>query len=133
MGALEGTSDTNLREMRVSTSLPSNFRVQYSFQKLHMGPSRNAMFIVTLDPNKFVEKSQEPLPIGNFRSFTPYVSLRKQSISVLIKDSHIQYDSTRLAHEREFARPSHQTRKPFCITSRRQINPVLRENYASES
>ena len=59
------------------------------------GPSKNAMFIVTLDPNKFVEKNQEPLPVGNLQSFTPYVSLRKQSISVLIKDSHIYYDSTR--------------------------------------
>jgi hypothetical protein len=37
---------------------------------------------MTLDPNKFVEKNQQPFCIGNQQSFTPFITLNKQSSPV---------------------------------------------------
>jgi hypothetical protein len=75
-GALERSLRTNLREIRslVSTSLLNNFPAfSYSFQRT--GP----FDIVTLDPNKFAEKNQRCLLIGNQEAFAPRISLLKQS------------------------------------------------------
>ena len=85
MGVLEGSSDTN--KPLVSTSSPTKLiRVKYSFQKrIH--------HIVTLDPNKFAEKKQQRLHIGNIQSFLPYVSLHNKSSPVVATSFY--YDLTR--------------------------------------
>ena len=83
-GALEQSLVT-----RVCTTLTTNqlSRVIYSFQK-----SRHSPFlkIVTLDPNKLVEKKQPCLHIGGRRSFYPCTSLPDQSRRV---NEGLYYDS----------------------------------------
>ena len=139
MGALEGTSDTNLREMRVSTSLSSNFHASsIPFRNSTWGPVEMPCSSSLLIPisllrrikNLFLSVIFDPLPLMSRYANNRFLSLSRIRTSSMTRLAHEQ---TRLAHEQEFARPSHQTRKPFYITSRRQINPVLRENYASES
>ena len=36
------------------------------------------VLVVTLDPKKFAEKNQQPLPIGDIKNFVPRISLLKQ-------------------------------------------------------
>ena len=139
MGALEGTSDTNLREMRVSTSLPSNFHASsIPFRNSTWGPVEMPCSSSLLIPINLLRRVKnlfplvifDPLPLMSRYANNRFLSISRIRTSSMTRLAHEQ---TRLAHEQEFARPSHQTRKPFYITSRRQINPVLRENYASES
>ena len=84
MGVLEGSSDTNPREisLQVSTSVtnqPLNSRDSYSFQKLEQN---NRHLILTLDPNKFTEKKQQCFHIGDLQVFIPHVTLLKHSSPV---------------------------------------------------
>ena len=132
MGALEGTSDTNLREMRVSTSLPSNFHASsIPFRNSTWGPVEMPCSSSLLIPINLLRRVKNLFPLV---IFDPLPLMSRYANNRFLSLSRIRTSSmTRLAHEQEFARPSHQTRKPFYITSRRQINPVLRENYASES
>ena len=89
-GALEGSSDTNPREIspHVGTNVPTNILAfSIPFQKLE----RNRHHVVlTLDPNKFAEKKQQRFHIGNLQAFIPFVSLLKQSSPVSV--SRIDYE-----------------------------------------
>ena len=135
MGALEGTSDTNLREMRVNASLPPNFHAfSIPFRSSTRGPVApvkmpcSSSLLIPISSlrrikNLFPSVIFNPLPLMSRYANNRFLSLSRIRTSII----------TRLAHEQEFTRPTHQTRKPFYITSRRQINPVLQENYASES
>ena len=122
MGALEGTSDTNLREMRVSTSLPSNF---HAFSIPFRNSTRGSSSL--LIPISSLRRIKNLFPSVIFKHFLLMSCYANNFLSFRTSNM------TRLSQEKNLARPSHQTRKPFYITSRRQINPVLRENYASES
>jgi len=63
-GGLERSLSTNLREKRLS----------YSFQNHGLLPfTSNTNEIITLDPNKFAERKQRCLRIGNLLSFQPRV------------------------------------------------------------
>ena len=77
-GTLERSSNTNIREMSsVGTSLPTNFHAFsiIHFQKRGRPPK---IVIATLDPNKFAEKEQQTLEIGNLDRFRPFISLHKE-------------------------------------------------------
>jgi hypothetical protein len=91
--ALERSSSTISREIkpRVSTDNPTNFHAftNYSF-KVHTLERNKYHPILTLDPNKFVEKKQQCLHIGNRKSFKPHVMLQNQSVAVECLD--LRYD-----------------------------------------
>ena len=53
--------------------------------------------ILTLDPNKFAEKNQKRLHLGNLKSFECRVWLPKQSIHVI--SSHMEYDLSSIKNE----------------------------------
>ena len=77
---------------RVSTSLLTNFHAfrLYSFQKRGR-PSRSGIQVIaTLDPNKFAEKGQQRLHIGNLMYYGTHISLLKTSSPV--KAKHLEYD-----------------------------------------
>jgi hypothetical protein len=88
-GALERSSSTISREInpRVSTEYWKCrvilLRVYYSFQRV----------VVTLDPNKFAEKKQRRLHIGNIRGFRPYVALHNQSNPVRVPRLYYNYNA----------------------------------------
>ena len=69
--------------------------------------------IVTLDPNKFTEKKQQCLHIGNLQSFTPRISLLKQSSPVFLSESMcLAYDEAHITRTgmplfRRLAYPPH--------------------------
>ena len=72
-------SEGMLRRSVVGTSFyQSTFTCLYFFQFTRKN-GRVRYGIVTLDPNKFAEKKQQCLHIGNRLSFTPFVSLKKSS------------------------------------------------------
>ena len=112
-GALEGLN-TNLGGIRhVSTSLPTYFH-EFS---IPFNP--DATF---LDPNKFAEKKQQRLHIGDLKSFSPH--FRYNPVLSCLRPCSVA--------EASIACPTHQARKPFYITPCREKNPPSQENYASE-
>jgi hypothetical protein len=71
----------------LSTDYATNFH--HSFQR--RGPAiRENLLIVTLDPNKFAEKKQQRLDIGDQQTFNPNVMLHNQSSPV--KSMTLYYD-----------------------------------------
>ena len=77
-GMLERSLSTNSRKKKshVSTSLP-NFFPCLRFSESRITTTNHK--IITLNPNKFVEKKQQCLHIGNIQSFTPHILLLKHS------------------------------------------------------
>jgi hypothetical protein len=68
-------------------------RVYHSFQRRGRGQydrKREKSLIVTLDPNKFAEKKQKRLDIGNQQTFYPNIVLHNQSSPV--RSSKLFYD-----------------------------------------
>ena len=95
-GPLEGSTNTDLRKKspRVSTSLPTNFHAfSISFQGGRL-PKHGKQLIFTLDPNKFAEKKQQRLHLGDVQSFGPFVSLLNRPSPVVVP--RIQYDMSKL-------------------------------------
>ena len=126
MGVLQRSSNTNLAESspRVSTSLLLNFHAfrLYSFQK-RGPPNRNGIQVIaTLDPNKFAEKGQQRLHIGNLMYYGTHISLLKTSSPVKAKHL-LNMTWSQATNALWCICPSHQARKPSCITSHRLKNP----------
>ena len=96
--------------------------VWHSFQYTGLGKNGFQHNIVTLDPNKFAEKKQQCLHIGNIQCFAPHISLLKQPSPVTGEE--VRYFNT--------ARYPSGT-KAFLYYSMSPENPASQENYASES
>ena len=119
-GALERSSKTNLREMsRVSTSLPTNF---HAFSIPFRMASKSSSLLIQISSLRRNNNVFTLIIYSTFLLMSRYTN--KRVLSRLTTST-----MTGLFGE---CSCTHQTRKPFYITSRHQKNPASRENYASE-
>jgi hypothetical protein len=128
---LERLLNTDVREIAqrpVSTSFPTNFH-DFSI------PFRNSdgRSVITSPFSLLIQISS---PKRNNNAFPSVINKPMHLISRYSNNrvlSRLRASSmTLIAGLAGCARPSHQTRKPFYITTRRQKNPPSRENYACE-
>ena len=120
MEALEGSSDTNLREisLQVSTSLPTTFHA-FSI------PSRNADASSLLIQISSLRRTNNVLTSGIYKPLCQIFCYAKNGALPGLT-------STLTRQSRPHGGGTHRTRKPFYITPCHQTNPASRENYASE-
>lgn len=92
--ALErSSSSTNLCEKKAYVSTDTVIMSRFTFMRLLFFQRFQQLSpVVTLDPNKFAEKNQQRLNIGDLQSFRPYIKLRSQSSLVLLSPK-LVYDT----------------------------------------
>ena len=129
-GALEGSSNTNLRPPAVSTSLPTNFHAfSISFRKSD-GPSKITTSLSVLIQISSLRRNNNVFSSVIYKEFDLESCYSTHRVLPFLRGSPSTV-TTQTSQSRR-APPSHQTQNPFYITSHRRKNPVSRENYASE-
>jgi hypothetical protein len=99
-GALSNTNLRGIRHVTVSNTLPTNFHAFIIFFLVSKFGRRKHP-IVTLDPNKFAEKQQQCLHIGNITTLRPWISLPKQSRRLLVSLNYDKSDDNRIPYPRD--------------------------------